>query len=200
MSLAFSTIRAMFCLRYQKNLFWVFTSLIVLNACQTVPDPSSTTVDIEPIHSQEQSDDLQQEHAKHHHETPFKHLYSRIQGGRHLRKDDLTPRIYVDKLSYDWSFDWVIEPVDKEGNQYVYIRNRSGSGVNYLKQNPETRSVYAAPLDIFDESYQWLAEPSEQYIHLKNRLTGYYLRADFGTDSLFSDELTVSWGFDWRLE
>ena len=93
---------------------------------------------------------------------------------------------------------WVIEASDKEG--YVFIKNTVDTQNSYIRQYFRRSMVLAVPLDTSSWGFYWEIEENGEFSHLKNRLTGQYLRVNKDRPYIFGADLTSSWGFDWIIE
>ena len=128
----------------------------------------------------------------------YQHIHNRLEN-KHLRKNHLSSVARTATLSEtSWGFDWVVEDSPEEG--YVFLKNRLNGGDKYLRQDFNSKNLRVIPLQTNSWGYYWVIEESENYMHIKNRLSGQYLRAAFKKPDVYAANLSDSWGFDWQIE
>ena len=117
---------------------------------------------------------------------------------KNLRKNHKSSAIKNKTLnSKSWGFDWTIEQAP---NGYVFLKNRLNGNDKYLRQDFNSKNLRAIPIDEKSWGFYWILEYDGNFVHIKNRLSGQYLKSAFKKDYVIGDDLTHSWSFDWQIQ
>ena len=127
--------------------------------------------------------------------TDYQKLSNRL-SNKFIERSATTGNIQLSEDDTSSSFHWEIRDA---GNGYVFIKSQRLGSVAYLRQDNEGTIVRANTLNPFSWAFYWKLESSEGFTHIKNRLSGDYLRSNFQTNTLKASPLSNSWGFDWTL-